>query len=132
MQQLSVSQPDLLSIDLDNKKPNTHFATINRPNNMSVSPIASPLLRRVPVFTIPRATDSPSPFGSPKCFRKNQQKAQKMPLNSPFERVALADELMYWWMDSTRDEITHWKHVLNNPGQWIYCWHIIRPKITPA
>ena len=104
------------------------MATVNRPTNLS--PTGSPLLRRVPLFT-PRTRDSPtgSPFGSPKFGRKNQKVSElslTLPMNGP------SDELMYWWMDSTRNEISHWKEVLDNPGQWIYCWHIIRPRITPA
>ena len=135
---ISLSQPNLLDLDsVDTSTGNyTHFATLNRQcNSLTPSPAASPLTRRVPVFTIPRACDSPTivlPHGSPRLLPKLRKSPKLSPKNSPLNSQKFGSDLMYWWMDSTGTELNHWERALETPGEWVYCWHLLREKITPV
>ena len=35
------------------------------------------------------------------------------------------------WMDSVRDEISHWEAMLAHPGEWVEQWHTLRPSMHP-
>ena len=111
--------------------PSSHHSTL------IPSPLDSPsMVRRVPVFTLPRNRDHPvlmSPLASPVPTRKQVNKSPKHS-SSPKNRSKQQQktEYLYDWMDSTGNEISHWQNVLDNPNEWVYCWHLLRPKITPS
>lgn len=96
------------------------------------SPVSSPALSRrsVPIFTLPGYKESSlSPGISPVLNRKQRSKSAKP---SPKQLLQRKTDWLHDWMDSTGNEITHWQRILDNPGEWIYCWHLLRPKIIPA
>ena len=36
------------------------------------------------------------------------------------------------WMDSTRDEVTHWEDMLAHPWEWVEQWHNLRATMKPT
>ena len=137
----SCSMADLLVIDTASTGSPSLGHTLSKtaiPRSLtpSPSPTASPLMRRVPVFTLPQRWDSGS--NSPVMSPRIQLRGRKSPnsKSSPKRRVSYHpphdNNLLYWWMDSSGDEINHWQQVLDNPGEWVYCWHVLRSTFEPA
>ena len=47
------------------------------------------------------------------------------------EPESVPDKAMEW-MDSSGDEVTHWKAMLDRPGEWVEQWHTLRLSMKPA
>ena len=46
---------------------------------------------------------------------------------------SIESEYVHWWMENTpQRETLHWKQVLEKDGEWVYFWHVIRPKMKSA
>ena len=39
---------------------------------------------------------------------------------------------VFEWMDSTGSEVEHWKHAIETPNEWVYCWHVLRDHMEPG
>jgi hypothetical protein len=115
------------------------------PSISSLSSVDSPLVRRAPVFTLPRDRESAlsvsSPRSSPVPLRRSKSPKTMSPRLSPKlftkknhhkQQRQQQTEYLYDWMDSKGNEINHWKAILGHPGEWIYSWHLIRTQIKPA
>ena len=71
---------------------------------------------------------SPSPHSSPLFGRKKFRGSPK----SLSRNGSMESEFLYWWMDSTGDEVNHWQQMLEREGEWVYFWHTLRPKLKAA
>ena len=95
-------------------------------------------VRKVPIFTLPRGGNSPAP--SPILSRKGKRYSTSSPRSSPnrLSKCKLSNGssnsggLMHDWMDAEGCELTHWQSVMDSPGNWIYCWHLLRHDFTLA
>ncbi|KAL5468866.1 hypothetical protein EMCRGX_G029990 [Ephydatia muelleri] len=46
--------------------------------------------------------------------------------------ISTDTDSLHWWMDSSGTEVHHWQDMLSLEGEWVYCWHTLRPKLQPA
>lgn len=101
-----------------------------RPASFSASSISdSPILRKVPVFTLPNRD---SPLLSPRFSPSPILGRKRSPKHSPKSSRPHKTDYIHDWMDSTGNEVFHWSRMLDSPGEWTYCWHLLRGDITPA
>ena len=101
-----------------------------RPASFSASSTTeSPILRKVPVFTLPKRD---SPLLSPRSSPSPILGRRRSPRHSPKSARVHKTEYMHDWMDSSGNEVIHWSKMLETPGEWIYCWHLLRSGVTPA
>ena len=64
------------------------------------------------------------------------------PLSSPIlggrkkvkgHRGSEDSEYAYPWMSGVgRTERSQWQQMLDQEGEWVYCWHTLRPNLKPA
>ncbi|KAL5468867.1 hypothetical protein EMCRGX_G029993 [Ephydatia muelleri] len=97
-------------------------------NSTSASPLASPLSSP---WTSPKNSPRSSPFSSrksPVAFLKNLPFLSSSRSTSPVNDT----DYLCWWMDSTLTEVQHWRDMLGREREWVYCWHLLRPKLQPA
>ena len=90
-------------------------------------------VRKVPIFTIPRG--GTSPMSSPILSRRKKRFSCASPRISPKplkKELHNKENLLHAWMDGKGNEVTHWQAVMDNPGEWVYCWHLLRHNLTPA
>ena len=115
---------------------------------LQLSNLSQSLPRSFHLSPKPSSRSSPpiSPWSSPRASPKNSPK--NSPRNSPFagrkspiaflrnlqQRSTAVNDTGYvhWWMDSTITEVQHWRDVLEGEGRWVYCWHVLRPKLQSA
>ncbi|XP_019858902.1 PREDICTED: uncharacterized protein LOC109587114 isoform X2 [Amphimedon queenslandica] len=101
-----------------------------RPASFSASSINDlTILRKVPVFTLPNRD---SPLLSPRFSPSPILRRKRSPKHSPKSSRPHKTDYIHDWMDSTGDEVVHWSRMLDSPGEWAYCWHLLRGDITPA
>ena len=104
-----------------------------------------------PSSAVLRRSQSPSPSGSKSSpmsiaksiFRLSGSHLRENSLTSPAPSPILGrrkfkgrrddSEFIYSWMEqATRTDISHWQQMLDMEGEWVYCWHALRPKLKPA
>ncbi len=46
---------------------------------------------------------------------------------------SIESDYVHWWMEDTpTPEVRHWQQVMEKDGQWVYFWHLVRPKLKSA
>jgi hypothetical protein len=111
------------------------------PRSSSPSHVLSP-----PAF---RRSRSPSPISIAKSiFRLSGSHLRDnsnatCPINSPNlgrkkfkvhqQRGSEDSEFVFSWMSGAgRAEVSHWQQMLDLEGEWVYCWHALRPNLKPV
>ena len=75
----------------------------------------------------PRSSPRSSPRASPIMGRR------KFRGSSSRNSAYIDTEYVYWWMEErSGGEVQHWRQMLDNEGEWVYFWHMIRPKLKSA
>ena len=110
-------------------------------------PLFLPLsLSFVPPSAILRRSHSPSPKSIAKAiFRLSgshlHSNSHSSPISSPVlvrkkvkgQQTSEDSEFVFSWMGQAgRAEVSHWRQMLDQEGDWVYCWHTLRPNLKPV
>lgn len=105
---------------------------VRKQRSSSPSPKSSPLMAAKNLFRLsgshliglsPRSSPRASPIFNRRKFRGNASR------NSNY----IETDYVYWWMEErSGGEVQHWQQMLESEGEWVYFWHMIRPKLKSA
>lgn len=98
---------------------------------------SSPIALARHLFNLTNLKSSLSPYSSPRNsprssphFGRKKYRGLHSSHNNQDEKES---DYVHWWMEDVREgESRHWKQVLDNEGEWSYCWHSIHYRLQPA
>jgi len=96
---------------------------------------SSPVAIAKHLFNFSTLRNSLSPHSSPKISSKISPLLSRRRFRGGRNQSNHEEEsdYLYWWMEEVREgERRHWKQVLDNEGEWSYCWHSIHYRLQPA